>query len=99
MTLQTTLRPIRGSDLKIAVSDESARSGPFIRSDIRYYCATDSYVKLGDSTVEASDSDFDMLVPAGQDLDFNVGGNTYLAAIIASGTDTAYINEWSKKAE
>lgn len=99
MTMQTTLRPMNGSDLELSVSDTTARSGPFTKSDVTIYCDTACFIKLGGSTVEASTSDYDKYIPAGLPVDISNGGNTYMAVILASGTDTAYINEWSKKAE
>lgn len=99
MTIQSTLRPKNGNDLELSVSGTTARSGPFTENDVSLYCATACFIKLGDDTVTTSTSDYDKYVPAGQAVDIRTGGNKYLAVILASGTDTAYINEWSKKAE
>lgn len=94
MTMQTTKYPQRGSTLDLSVSTTSARSGPFIRSDVGFYCASACYVKFGDSTVVAVASDYDIYVPAGTRVDLNTDGKTYAAVLLLSGTDTAYINEW-----
>lgn len=99
MTIQSTLRPISGSDLELSVSGTTARAGPLSYNDITIYCATACYIKLGGSTVESATNAYDMYIPAATRTDIRTGGNTYIAVILASGSDTAYINEWSKKAE
>lgn len=93
MTMQSAKRPIRGSDLQLSVSGTSARVRLY-RSDVSIHCATACFIKLGDSTVVASTSDYDRYIPAGATIDLTNGGNTYIAVVLASGTDTAYINEF-----
>lgn len=97
MTIQSTLTPINGDDLQLSVSTSSARTGPFTENDVSFYCATECWIKFGDSTVTASTSSYDIMVPALTMLDMRNGGNSYMA-VISSGSDTAYINEWTKKA-
>ena len=98
MTIQSTLRPINGQ--KVAASGTTARTATaFENNDIGIYCATDCYIKFGDSTVTATTTDggYDMLVAAGSRQDVRNGGASHVAVILASGSDTVYINEWTKK--
>lgn len=98
MTMQTMKRAIKGSDHDITVSTSSARTTvKFTEPEIGIYCATACYVKFGDDTVTVSTSDYDVYVPAGQRYDLRNGGAGYAAVILASGSDTAYINEWTDK--
>lgn len=98
MTAKTIMRPINGSAHDISVSTTTARTTTkFTEPEIRIYCATAAYLKFGDNTVEASTSAYDFYVPAGVSVDLKTGGAGYVAVILASGTDTAYINEWTDK--
>lgn len=99
MTSRTVMRPIKGSTHQLSVSGTSARAGAFVNNDVSIYCATACFVKFGGSTVTAATNNYDIYVPASTRVDLRSGGNTHLAVILASGSDTAYINEWSKKAE
>lgn len=100
MTIQSTLRPVNSHN--ISVSDTAAKNtSAFKNSDIRIYCATACYIKLGGSTVVATTTagtGYDQYIPAGVETDIHTGGATYISIILASGTDTAYINEWTKGA-
>lgn len=96
--METILRPIKGSDHELSVSTTSARTTvKFTNTEIGFYCATATYIKLGGSTVTVSTSDYDMFIPAGLHYDFKTGGAGYAAVILGAGTDTAYINEWTEK--
>lgn len=99
MTMQTILRPLNGQ--KVSVSGTSARNTTaFTHSDITIRCETACYIKLGDASVVATTSDggYDRYLSAGVDFDMKTGGASHVAIILASGSDTAYINEHSKSA-
>jgi hypothetical protein len=98
MTMETILRPVNGSSHDISVSGTTARTTVnFTNTAIGFYCATAAYIKFGGSDVEVSTSSYDMFIPAGVRVDLKTGGAGYVAVILASGTDMAYINEWTEK--
>lgn len=97
MTMRSILRPVRGSDLETSVSTTHAVVGALQKDELRIYCDTQCYVKFGtDNTVEATTSDYDISIPASLVVDVMTGGATYMS-IISTGSDTAYINEWTAK--
>jgi hypothetical protein len=101
MTMQTVLRPTNTQ--VISVSGTAAENATaFKNSNITIYCATACYVKFGaDNSVTATTtagSGYDIFVPAGQARDISTGGAPYVSVILASGSDTVYINEWTHKA-
>ena len=101
MTIQSTLRPINSHE--VSVSGTAAENATaFKNSDISVFCATACFVKLGsDDTVTATSTagtGYDIYVPANQRTDIRTGGAPYVSIILASGTDTAYVNEWTKDA-
>lgn len=97
MTMETILRPIKGSDHGISVSTSSARTTvKFTNTAIGFYCATAAYIKFGGSDVVAATNDYDIYVPAGVRIDLKTGGAGY-AAVLGTEADTAYINEWTEK--
>ena len=101
MTIQSTLRPCNSQEISASTTAaENATS--FKNSDITIYCATACYIKLGvDDTVTATttaSTGYDKFIPAGVLTDINTGGATYISVILGSGSDTVYLNEWSKKA-
>jgi len=100
MTMQTVLRPVNSHE--ISASTTTARnSTAFKNNSITLRSASDFYIKLGGSTVTATTtagSGYDKLCKGGVDYDINTGGATHVAVILGSGTDTIYINEWSKSA-
>jgi hypothetical protein len=93
MTTRSTMRPQRGSNLELSVSGTSARVA-LQAPTIGIYCETACYVKFGGDSVAAATNDYHIYVPAGQSRDIDTGGAGYVAVILASGSDTAYINEW-----
>lgn len=98
MTMKTNMGVVNGSTHQLSVSGTTARTTTaFTNTDIRIYCATACFVKFGDNTVTASTSSYDVYVPAGQPYDLDTRGAQYVAVILASGSDTAYINEWTNK--
>lgn len=99
MTTQTVLRPLNGQT--VSVSGTSAvNSTKLTSANITVKCDTACFIKFGDSDVEATTSDggYDKHLSAGAEYDLATGGAGYIAIILASGTDTAYINEWTHKA-
>ena len=98
MTMQTILRPLRGSTLDASVSTTHAVVGPFLESKLGFYSDVACYIKFGvDNTVVASAADYDIYVPAATVRDIASGGAKY-ASVLGAGSGTAYINEWTAKA-
>ncbi len=101
MTIQSILRPTISHEVSVS-GTAAENSTAFTNGDITIHCATACYIKLGtDNTVTATTTagtGYDMYVPASVTKDIRTGGATYISIILASGTDTAYINEWSKSA-
>lgn len=101
MTMKTTLRPTVSHE--ISVSGTAAENATaFTNTDISVFCTTACYIKLGaDDTVTATTTagtGYDKYIPANTLVDINTGGAPYISIILASGSDTAYINEWTHKA-
>ncbi len=96
MATEMTLCPKRGQT--ISASTTSARTGTaFTAPEIRIKCASDLYIKLGDSTVVATTEKYDMVYFAADGpLDIKNQGHSHLAVIMSSGSDTVYVNEWEK---
>lgn len=96
--METVLRPIKGSDHELSVSGATARTTvKFTNTCIGFYCASAAFIKFGVEDVEAATDDYDYYIPAGVSRDLKTGGAGYVAVILASGTDTAYINEWTER--
>lgn len=101
MTMQTTKRPTLTHE--ISASGTAARNTTAFRnSDISLYCAdTAFYIKLGDSSVTATTTagaGYDRYCAAGVYHDIRTGGATHVSVILASGTTTIYVNEWTNSA-
>lgn len=101
MTMQTTLRPINSHEVSVS-GTAAENSTAFTNPTITIYCDTVCYIKFGaDDTVTATTtagSGYDMRIPASQLVDVSTGGAPYVSIILDSGSDTAYINEWTHKA-
>jgi len=101
MTIQSTLRPVNSHEIS-ATTSAAENATAFVNSDITIFCETACYIKLGlDNTVTATTTagaGYDMIVPAGASTDIRTGGAPYISVILGSGSDTVYINEWTKKA-
>lgn len=99
MSFDFTFKPEKGE--AISASTTSAKnSTAFTRDEVSLYSFTEGfYVKFGDSTVTATTSagGYDRFCAAGQYHELNTGGNQYAAVILASGTDTIHVNQWTKK--
>lgn len=99
MSFDFTFKPEKGQT--ISASTTSAKNTyPFTRDEVRVRpVAADAYIKFGDSTVTATTSygGYDIFCPAGEAQELNNGGNQYMAVILASGTDTIHVNQWTKK--
>lgn len=97
MTMQSILRPQRGSALDVSVSTTHAVVGPFVRDDIGFYSDVACYIKFGaDNSVEATSSSYDLYIPATTVRDFSSGGAKYMS-VLGAGSGTAWINEWTAK--
>lgn len=99
MTMQTIARPKNSQE--ISASTTSARNTTGFKSNaIGLYSATsDFYIKLGGSDVvcTVTAGGYDKFCAQGQH-DIDTGGATHVAVILASGTDTIFINEWTNTA-
>ena len=97
--MRTTLRPTNSQE--ISVSGTAAENAVNLKSPtLNIYCATECYIKLGaDDTVTATASaaGYDKLIPAGTSTDISTGGAPYVSIVLASGSDTAYIHEWTNE--
>lgn len=88
------LAPANGSAYEIAVTETSAINADDINEDIAgFYTTTDCFIKFGASDVVASESDYDVFLPAGSYREYSAKA-LFIAAIKATGADdgTVYIN-------
>ncbi len=99
MSFDFTFKPENGQT--ISASDTTARnSTAFTRDEISMYSSTHGfYIKFGDNAVAAASTagKYDRFCAAGVYHELNTGGNQYVAVILASGTDTIHVNQWTKK--
>ncbi|UOF77787.1 hypothetical protein [Caudoviricetes sp.] len=99
MSMDFTFKPEGGQT--ISASTTSARNATaFTRDEVSMYSPTEGfYVKFGGSSVEATTAagGYDRFCASGQYHELNTGGNQYVAVILASGTDTIHVNQWTKK--
>lgn len=76
-----------------STSGTSARNSTSISADaVTVHASADVYFKVGDSTVTASSSDYDMHLVAGAYIKFPMNGKTHIAAIQVSSAGVFYIN-------
>ena len=94
--LEIILSPIRPQE--ISASTTTARSVALQKDEIQVYCASDFYIKFGDSTVvcTTATTGYDKRCKAGH-YDLNTRGQTHVAVILGSSTATVYLNELTKK--
>ena len=101
MTTETILRPAVSHEISVS-GTAAENSTKFKNSDLRINCASTCYIKLGyEDTVTATTTagtGYDLRIPASETVDINTGGAGYISIILDSGSDTAYITEWSDKA-
>lgn len=71
----------------------SARNTTAITSALTtVHCTQDVYLKLGDSSVVASSSDYDIHIVAGQYFYIRTNGATHMAAVRVSADGVFYVN-------
>ncbi len=101
MTIQTTLRPSFSHEISVSTT-AAENTVPLKTNDLGIFCDTACYIKLGmDDTVTATTTagtGYDKFIPAGVEYEIRTGGAKYISVILASGSDTAYLTEYSKDA-
>jgi len=99
MSMDFTFKPENGQT--IGASTTLARNSiAFTRDEVCIYSETsDFYLKFGasDGTVTTTSGGYDKRCLAGKEYELNTGGHQYVAVILASGTDTIHVNQWTKK--
>lgn len=77
-----------------STSSSSARNSTALTAAlVTIHASEDVYIKLGNSTVTASSSDYDFHVLAGSYFYLRTNGATHIAAIRVSADGVFYINE------
>lgn len=89
------MKPVKGSDYAVSVSGTTARNSNEITEDVvGIYVEVDTFIKIGDNSVEASESVYDAFLPATSYREYEVKNNTHIAGIkkTGSGDGVMYIN-------
>lgn len=89
------MQPIAGSDYETAVTGVTNRNTTAIAEKVVGLQATvDLFIKLGDGTVTAAEDDYDAHIPEGGYREYEMAGNTHIAAIKKTGANDGvlYIN-------
>ena len=96
MVMQTVKRLKSGGGMKVSYTDSSARNSTIISGSaaLGLFSTTDCYIKLGGSTVEASSTDYDMMLPAYIMRDIATSGAGYIAAVRVSASGDLHITQF-----
>lgn len=83
------LKPVLGNTFEVDATAASARiANPLTTNAFGVYATTDCFIKIGDSSVTASGSDYGVFIPSGAYREYSKANvDTHIAVIKAAGAD------------